>query len=188
MYLSLKIDQENSYASSELGEVCEWAIGPFFVCGRAMRSLPENLETLIRQPVEMLGYELVGVELTDQGHGKLLRIYIDKDDGKGINVDDCSSVSHQVSGVLDVEDPIRGNYFLEVSSPGVDRPLFYLEHYQKFCGKKVRIKMASPFNGRKKFTGQLVAVEGEIILLDEDGLDYEIPFNLIDSARLVVEF
>lgn len=151
-----------------------------------MRSLPENLNELIRQPVEMLGYELVGVELTDAGHGQILRIYIDKEDG--INANDCSSVSHQVSGILDVEDPIRGNYFLEVSSPGVDRPLFYLEHYQKFCGKKVKIKMASPFNGRKKFTGQLVAVEGEMILLDEDGLDYEIPFNLIDSARLVVEF
>ncbi len=151
-----------------------------------MRSLPENLNELIRQPVEMLGYELVGIELTDAGHGQLLRIYIDKEGG--INVDDCSSVSHQVSGVLDVEDPIRGNYFLEVSSPGIDRPLFYLEHYQKFCGKKVKIKMASPFNGRKKFTGQLVAVEGENILLDEDGLDYEIPFSLIDSARLVVEF
>jgi ribosome maturation factor RimP len=150
-----------------------------------MRSLPENLNELIRQPVEMLGYELVGIELTDQGHGKLLRIYIDKEDG--INVDDCSSVSHQVSGVLDVEDPIRGNYFLEVSSPGIDRPLFYLEHYQKFCGKKVKIKMASPFNGRRKFTGQIVSVEEETILLDEDGLDYEIPFNLIDSARLVVE-
>jgi len=142
-----------------------------------MRSLPENLNELIRQPVEMLGYELVGIELTDAGHGQLLRIYIDKEGG--INVDDCSSVSHQVSGVLDVEDPIRGNYFLEVSSPGIDRPLFYLEHYQKFCGKKVKIKMASPFNGRKKFTGQLVAVEGENILLDEDGLDYEIPFSLI---------
>ncbi|MCF6281178.1 MAG: ribosome maturation factor RimP [Candidatus Polarisedimenticolaceae bacterium] len=167
-------------------EICEWAIGPFFVCGRTMRSLPEALEELIRQPVEMLGYELVGIELTDQGHGKLLRIYIDKEGG--IVVNDCSSVSHQVSGVLEVEDPIRGNYFLEVSSPGVDRPLFYIEHYQKFCGKKVKIKMASPFNGRRKFTGQLVAVEGEIILLEEDGTDYEIPFNLIDSARLVVEF
>ena len=151
-----------------------------------MRSLPDSLNELICPPVEMLGYEFVGAELTDQGHGKILRIYIDKEDG--IDVEDCRTVSHQISGVLDVEDPISGNYSLEVSSPGLDRPLFCIEHFEKYQGKKVKIKMSSPFEGRKKFTGHLTGVEGELILLDEDGIDYQVPFDLIDSARLVVEF
>ena len=159
---------------------------PFFICEKVMRTLPESLNELIRPPVEMLGYEFVGAELTDQGYGKILRIYIDKEDG--IDVEDCRSVSHQISGVLDVEDPISGNYSLEVSSPGLDRPLFDIEHFEKQCGKKVRVKMSSPFEGRRKFTGQLIGVNGELILIEEDGIDYQVPFNLIDSARLIVEF
>ena len=152
-----------------------------------MRTVPESLTIMIRNPVENLGYELVGMELTDRGTGgKLLRIYIDSEDG--ITLDDCSKVSHQVGGILDVEDPIRGNYSLEVSSPGLDRPLFYKEHFEKFKNKKAKIKMSSPYEGRRKFTGILDGVDGEFVLVVEDGEHYRLPYDQIDSARLVAEF
>lgn len=135
----------------------------------------------------MLGYELVGLELTGQAKGNaLLRIYIDHADG--IKLDDCVAVSHQVSGVLDVEDPIKENYRLEVSSPGLDRPLFELAHFERFKGSKVRIKTQTKIENRHRFTGVLGGVEENQVLIEEDGILYRIPIELIDSARVVPEF
>jgi ribosome maturation factor RimP len=122
-----------------------------------MRSAPEKLNSLVRQEVELLGYELVGVEFVGQGKGAaVLRIYIDHEDG--ITLDDCVEVSHQVSGVLDVEDPIKENYRLEVSSPGLDRPLFELAHFERFKGSRVRIKTRNKIENRHRFTGKLDGV------------------------------
>lgn len=152
-----------------------------------MRSASDSLTQLLRPVVESLGYELVGIELLDQGsHGRVLRIYIDRD--SGITVDDCGTVSHRVSGVLDVEDPIPGNYYLEVSSPGLDRPLFEAEHFQRFKGEKVRLKLRSKLDGRRKLVGILQGMEGQEVLVLEQETLHRVPFELIDSARLVPEF
>ncbi|MCU7797425.1 MAG: ribosome maturation factor RimP [Candidatus Thiodiazotropha sp. (ex Myrtea spinifera)] len=152
-----------------------------------MRSAPEKLNSLVRQEVELLGYELVGIEMVSQGKGGiLLRIYIDHADG--ITLDDCVEVSHQVSGVLDVEDPIKENYRLEVSSPGLDRPLFELAHFERYKGSKVRVKTQSKIENRHRFTGVLGGVEENQVLIEEDGTLYRIPIELIDSARVVPEF
>jgi ribosome maturation factor RimP len=152
-----------------------------------MRSAPEKLKLLIKQEVELLGYELVGVEFTGQGKGPaLLRIYIDH--AEGITLDDCVDVSHQVSGVLDVEDPIKENYRLEVSSPGLDRPLFELAHFERFKGSKVKLKTRTKIDNRHRFTGVLDGVDENQVLIEEDGHSYRIPFEEIDSARLIPEF
>ena len=152
-----------------------------------MRSAPEKLKQLIKQEVELLGYELIGVEFVGQGKGAaLLRIYIDHADG--ITLDDCVEVSHQVSGVLDVEDPIQENYRLEVSSPGLDRPLFELAHFERFKGSKVKLKTRAKIENRHRFTGVLGGVEENQVLIEEDGNSYRIPFEEIDSAKLVPEF
>ncbi len=160
---------------------------PIFYCGEEMRSAPEKLKSLVRAEVELLGYELVGLHMSGQGKGgALLRVYIDHADG--INLDDCVQVSHQISGVLDVEDPIKEPYQLEVSSPGLDRPLFEREHFERFQGSKVRVKTHTKIEGRHRFTGVLRGVAEDQILIDEDGTLHRIAMDQIDSARLIPEF
>lgn len=160
---------------------------PFFIAVGKMRSAPEKLKTLVRQEVELLGFELVGIELTGQGKGgSLLRVYIDHEEG--IVMDDCVQVSHQISGVLDVEDPIKERYQLEVSSPGMDRPLFEKAHFERFKGSKVRVKTQTKIDGRHRFTGELGGVEDNQVLIEEDGTLYRIQIDLIDSARVIPEF
>ena len=152
-----------------------------------MRSAPDNLTQTIRQAVESMGYELVGIELLSrQKQGVLLRIYIDS--GKGITLDDCTAVSHQISGLLDVENPIEGNYDLEVSSPGMDRPLFDRDHFDRFRGKKARIKMRIRLNGRRRHEGILMGVEGDDVIRDVEGKKIDVPLDQIESARLIPEF
>ncbi len=144
-----------------------------------------RLRELLEAAVSALGYELVGVELHSQSRHSLLRVYIDR--AEGISVDDCERVSHQVSGVLDVEDPIRGSYTLEVSSPGLDRPLFTAEQFQRFAGHRVRIRLRIPLEGRRKFTGILRGMIDEDVLIDEDGQEWRLPAERIERARLVPE-
>ncbi len=104
---------------------------------------------------------------------------------KGITLDDCSAVSRQLSGVLDVEDPIAGQYVLEVSSPGLDRPLFTLDHYRRFRGQRVRLRLAAKLEGRRKLEGRILDVEQEAVLLGVDGETFSIPLDVVESARLV---
>lgn len=152
-----------------------------------MRTAPDKLVRLISDEVELLGYELVAVELAGQGKGgMLLRIYIDHADG--INLDDCAQVSHQLSGVLDVEDPVREHYRLEVSSPGMDRPLVKEAHFERFKGNKVRIKTRSKIENRHRFIGILKGVEEHVVLIEDDGTLYRVALDEIESARLVPEF
>lgn len=152
-----------------------------------MRTAPDKLTEMLTPVVESMGYELVGVELLEQGaRGRLLRIYIDQE--QGITVDDCGAVSHRVSGVLDVEDPVPGHYDLEVSSPGLDRPLFRAEHFTQFKGAKAKLKLRTKVDGRRKLVGILDGLEDRQVLILEDGVCYRIPLELIDSARLVPEF
>lgn len=147
-----------------------------------MSSAPDNLAEMIRSAVEPMGYELVGVEYV----GGVLRVFIDAEDG--ITVDDCADVSHQVSGLLDVEDPIRENYALEVSSPGLDRPLFSEAHYRRFAGSRVKITLREKLDGRRRFEGVLVGVRDGKVVLDLEGGEVVLPLQMIEKARLVPEF
>ena len=152
-----------------------------------MRQLTRQLHDLLSPVITTLGYELVGVEYLPSGGGDAtLRVYIDQENG--IDVEDCQQVSHQVSGLLDVEDPIPGQYTLEVSSPGMDRPLFVAEHYQRFAGHKVRIQLAMPLDGRRKFTGLLQGMQGDDVAVEIDGETRLIPLDRVEKARLVPEF
>ncbi len=150
-----------------------------------MRRRHERLQTLIEPCVTALGYELVGLEFVPRGGGGLLRVYIDSPEG--ITVEDCERVSHQISGVLDVEDPIRGAYTLEVSSPGIDRPLFTPEHFERFAGERVSVRLDVPIQGRRKITGVLQGLsDGEVVVL-ENGEEWRLPMAAISKAQLVPE-
>jgi ribosome maturation factor RimP len=144
----------------------------------------KSLLDILEPVVEGLGFELVGAEF--DGHQRVLRLYIDHPDGVGL--DECSKVSYQVSGVLDVEDPIPGRYQLEVSSPGMERPLFTLAHFERFKGDMARIQLSRPMDGRRRFKGQITAIEGDQILVLEDGKEYRIPFDQIEKAKLAPVF
>ncbi|MCP3687020.1 MAG: ribosome maturation factor RimP [Gammaproteobacteria bacterium] len=143
-----------------------------------------DLTELFAPVVESMGYELVGVEFSGgSGHGTL-RVYIDHEDG--VNLDDCASISHQISAILDVEEQVQQAYNLEISSPGLDRPLFKLEDYQRFSGQVAKIKMAIALDGRRNFKGVLQAVvEPNLIEIEVDGEVYQLPLADIGKANLV---
>lgn len=150
-----------------------------------MRQVPENIQAIVRPVVESLGYELVGIEYLLQGKHGLLRVYIDTEDG--VTVDDCQRVSHQLSGVLDVEDVIRGQYQLEISSPGLDRPLFTEEHFARFAGHMAKLRLAVPVDGQRKFKGVLLGVEDGKIRVQVGDDELTFPLSAIDKANLVAE-
>ncbi|SUB18726.1 Ribosome maturation factor RimP [Pantoea agglomerans] len=137
---------------------------------------------LVSAPVEALGYELVGIEFV-RSRTSILRIYIDSEDG--INVDDCADVSHQVSAVMDVEDPITVPYNLEVSSPGLDRPLFTAEHYTRFMGEEVSLVLRMAVQNRRKWQGTIKSVDGEMITVHVEGSDEVFALSNIQKANLV---
>ncbi|AMO70262.1 ribosome maturation protein RimP [gamma proteobacterium BDW918] len=145
-----------------------------------------KIEELIRPGVEALGYELWGLDHQSQGRHTLLRVYIDSENG--IGVDDCAKVSHQISGVLDVEDPIAGEYNLEVSSPGMDRPLYTLEQYAQYIGSDISVRLRIPFEGRRKFLGRLTGIEDGDVVLTAEEHEYLLPFDQIDKANVVPRF
>lgn len=148
---------------------------------------PERLQDLLEPVVAGLGYEWVGLEFVSAGASSTLRIYIDLDGG--ISVDDCERVSRQLSAVLDVEDVIRGHYTLEVSSPGLDRPLFTPEHYRRFAGREVRLQLRDLVQGRRKLDGRLAGIDaGDEVSVVADGVEYRIPLANIAKARLKPEF
>ncbi|VAW90378.1 Bacterial ribosome SSU maturation protein RimP [hydrothermal vent metagenome] len=153
------------------------------MAGRALT----QLEELLSPVVVSLGYEFVGMEYLPQGKHSLLRIYIDKPEG--VTVDDCSTVSHQVSGVLEVEDPINGHYVLEVSSPGLDRPLFKFEDFERFSGHNVQIRLQIPLDGRRNYKGLLegVQTDGQLVDVAIDDEIISLPWDRIEKARLIAE-
>ncbi len=143
----------------------------------------QDLTAMFRPVVEAMGYELVGVEFHGGDHHGTLRVFIDQE--QGITVDDCAAVSHQVSALLDVEDPIQQAYDLEVSSPGINRPLFASSDYERFSGQKAKIKLTVALNGRKNFSGILQGIEDDIVRIDVDNEIFELPFHDIARANLV---
>jgi len=162
--------------------------GPTFsLNGREyMRQVPEKLQQIVDDVVTSMGYELVGVEYSMRNKSGLLRIYIDTE--QGIVLDDCQAVSHQLSGVLDVEDPIPGNYDLEISSPGLDRPIFKAADFDRFAGKMVKIKLVTTVDGRKNFKGMLKGVQEKEVVIEQEGQEIRLSLTNIDQARLVPEF
>lgn len=143
----------------------------------------KQLHEMLEPGIAALGLELWGIEFQSGGKGSLLRIFIDGPEG--VTVDDCARVSHQVSGILDVEDPIEEKYTLEVSSPGLDRPLFTLAQFEAFRGHVASIRLRVPHEGRRNFKGQLNGVEGDEVLLIVDDEEYLLPVDLIDRAQIV---
>ena len=138
---------------------------------------------LLEPAVAALGFELVELELrVGRGHG-LVRLFIDA--AEGITLDDCEKVSREVSALLDVEDPIPGDYNLEVSSPGLDRKLVRPGDYDRFAGCRVKVRLLSMVNGRRRLSGVLLRREDDVVLLDIDGKNFAVPMSEIDVARLV---
>lgn len=148
-----------------------------------LMAITDQIEQLIEAPIESLGYQLVGVEYIQGGQNPVLRIYIDAE--QGIGIEDCERVSHQVSGVLDVEDPIKKAYMLEISSPGFDRPLFKPRDFERFVGSQAKISMKLPVNGRRNFNGELQGFDNGDILIEVDGEVYALPLAKLAKARLI---
>ena len=151
-----------------------------------MATVRDTLYEVITPVIEGLGYELVGIEYLPQGKHSLLRIYIDHE--SGITLDDCEKVSRQVSAVMDVEDPLTTQYNLEISSPGMERPLFFEEHYNRFAGHRVFVRMRFPVDGRRKFEGILKGVEAAEVLVEINEELFRLPLAQVEKAHLVPVF
>ena len=142
-----------------------------------------KLNDLIKPAVEKMGYELTDIEIKTQDHEQLVSIFIDN--LTGINIEDCEIVSRQISLLLDVENPISGKYTLEVSSPGLDRKLTKFNHFKRFIGNELRIKLLRSMDGRRNFRGKLLAANKESIKVQVDDQLYKLPIDMIEIARLV---
>ena len=151
-----------------------------------MRERETRLYELIEPTVHSLGFELVGVLWCDRQPRSLIRVYVDH--GEGVTVDDCARVSHRVNGLLDVADPMAGEYDLEVSSPGMDRPLFVARDFVRFAGAGLMVTLRSPFAGQRRFTGTLGGYRDGVVLVDEHGMEHRFAISEIESARLVPQW
>ena len=201
-----EISRKNSFA---LGperprewRIREWAYGPFFVSAvcsgkfskkkteyeqywSAVKSSVALVIELIEPTVLAFGLELWGIEHIQQGKYSLLRIYIESE--AGITIEDCEKVSQQVSAILDVEDPISGEYTLEVSSPGLDRPLFTAKQFEQFTGREVNMRMRNPIKGRRKFKGLIIGVNENFVALNVDGLNFDLEVGNVEKANIVFD-
>ncbi|WP_026294459.1 ribosome maturation factor RimP [Salinimonas chungwhensis] len=151
-----------------------------------MAKLEDKLTDMLEPAVEASGFELVGVEFVRAGKHSILRVFIDHENG--ITVDDCADVSYQVSAILDVEDPISTEYNLEVSSPGLDRPLFREKHFQQAVGEVVQIRLVMPMDNRRNFKGQLTGCDNGTVSIDVDGQQFQLAVANIDKATVVPTF
>lgn len=158
---------------------CLWAKGRSKRMAQAVDK--ERLLELLEPAVAAMGFELADLD-AHFGRRGLLRLYIDREGG--VTVDDCQRVSEQIGAVLDVEDPLPGSYVLEVSSPGFDRRLRTLAHFERFSGENAKVELRDAVDGRRRFTGKLVGVEGSEVLLEVDGELTRLPFGDIVVARL----
>ena len=145
-----------------------------------------KLRQMLEPLVESLGYEWVGIEFHPHRANPVLRVYIDQ--ASGISLSDCERVSHQISGILDVEDPIPGHYTLEVSSPGLDRPLFEARDFLRFVDREVRIQLDVPVNGKRNYRGLIRAVDDDEVIIETQGERLAVRLSSIGKARLVPEF
>lgn len=148
--------------------------------------MSQRLAGILGPVIEDLGYELWHLELVGGGSDRVLRVYIDGPNG--VELADCETVSQELSACLDVADPIQGEYSLEVSSPGLDRPLVTDEHFRRFIGYQANVRTYAPIAGRRRFEGVILGLEGDELRLDVAGEEFELPRSAIAKARLVPEF
>ena len=151
-----------------------------------MATLEQNLQEMLQDAVEDLGCELWGIECQRAGRFMTVRLFIDKDGG--VTVDDCADVSRQVSAILDVEDPIADKYNLEVSSPGLDRPLFTLLQFERYIGQDIAVHLRIPVMERCKWQGKLERIEKDMITLIVDNQEQILVFGNIQKANVVAKF
>ncbi len=157
-----------------------------------MSDKANDIANLLAPTVQALGVELLGIEYLPAPGGATVRLYIDVQEAeratRHVNIEDCETVSREVSAQLDVEDPISGNYTLEVSSPGVDRPLFRLEHYARFVGETAKVVLKLPQERRRRLQGKISRIEGDSIVFTVDDAEMTVAFDNIDKARLVPDW
>ena len=151
-----------------------------------MATLEQNLQEMLQGAVEDLGCELWGIECQRAGRFMTVRLFIDKEGG--VTVDDCADVSRQVSAILDVEDPIADKYNLEVSSPGLDRPLFTLSQFERYIGQDIAVHLRIPVMERRKWQGKLERIEKDMITLIVDDQEQILVFGNIQKANVVAKF
>ncbi len=151
-----------------------------------MSQLEQKLTEMLTAPVAALGFEMVGIEFVRAGKHSTMRVYIDHPDG--ITVDHCAEVSHQVSAVLDVEDPINTEYNLEVSSPGMERPLFKLQHYIDSVGEVVTLRLKMPMGDRRNFKGKLLSEADGMLTIEVDNQEFVLAFANIEKGNVVPTF
>jgi ribosome maturation factor RimP len=151
-----------------------------------LAKLETTLENMIEPAVIAVGFDLWGVEFIRAGKHSILRVYVDGPEG--VSIEGCAEASRQISGILDVEDPISDVYTLEVSSPGMDRVLFKQSQYQAYIGEVLALKTRLPIDGRRKFKGVLDGIEGDSVILSVDNDEFSIPFKNIDKAQIVPRF
>jgi ribosome maturation factor RimP len=161
-------------------------------CGKAAPSLAKTsegraaaVERLIAPAIEALGYDIVRVLLAGSRRPRL-QIMVERKDGSGMLVDDCVAISRAIEAILDVEDPIAGPYQLEVSSPGVDRPLTRLADFERFAGFEARLETSLPLEGRRRWMGRLLGLDGETVRLATEAGEVALPFAAITKAKLVL--
>ncbi|MEO5561488.1 MAG: ribosome maturation factor RimP [Dokdonella sp.] len=147
----------------------------------------EELSELLAPAITDLGLELVGIEYSPNTAGSVLRVYIDEPE-RGVTIDDCERASREISALLDVNDPVAGRYTLEVSSPGLERPLFMPAHFTRFIGEVAKINVSLPLDGRRRFQGPIRSVEGDRITIEQDGAPVTIAHANIAKARLMPDY
>ena len=147
--------------------------------------MQNRLDQIVKNTVEGLGFELWGYEYRPHSESALLRIFIEKEEG--ISVDDCALVSRQIGAVMDVENIIPVAYILEVSSPGMDRVLFKAEQNQDYIGETLKIRTRTRIDDRRNFKGSLVRAGESLVTIEVDNQEFEIPYESIDRARLVLD-
>jgi len=156
-----------------------------------MRRDQTHLWELFEPVVNGMGFDLVEIEhFPNPKHG-VLRLFIDKpadSESEGVVIEDCSAVSRQISALIDVEDPIRGKFNLEVSSPGLDRPLRRLQDFQRFTGSLVKLKTVMPLEGQRNFKGRLLEANEDVVVIETDAEEISLPMSAIEKARIVPEY
>ncbi len=150
-------------------------------------SLTTKIARLIEPTIEALGYELVRVQMfsSPKGEASTLQVMAEADDGT-MTVEACAKISREISVILDVEDPIESEYVLEVSSPGLDRPLTRLKDFNNYAGYETKVEMQQAVNNRKRYRGMLLGTEEDLILMDVDGEKHKLRFDEILKAKLVM--
>ena len=182
-----------------IGEIRKWAAGAHFLflqpdSGELMDS--KALTQRFSEVLADLGLECLGVEFTPSQGQSTLRVYLDLLDAGGdadtarreVGIEDCEKASRELSALLDVEDPVPGHYVLEVSSPGIDRPLFSVAQFRKVAGQEVKVVLKAPLEGRRRLRGKLVAAEGERIVLEAEGKTFEFEHALVESAHVAPDW